>query len=238
MEITAPEEITAHYFTRVDDVMLSRLAVMGPYENKTAPSVWARGNIRIANYHGNGHFEQFVITGPRMKILYGGCRWNKIVFAMDHNDPACIDFVNWVGKVSDIVKTNIWSAPEKFKPGSKSNSRFVFENDIFKASSEPGIYSDEIRFRIASRRGAVEGTGETIDIPEVEFYKLGYDFSREKVEPYEIRSGGSMIPMIKVSYFRNGDKFGLTLTVLKGLYSPPDINSPQSMELDLGNVPN
>jgi hypothetical protein len=235
MELATPEAVTAPYFTRVNEDSLDRLAVMAPYDNKNAPSVWARGNLRLCVP--NGQYEPFVVTGPRMRVLFGGCRWNKLVFAMDHNDPACVAFVDWIGKVSDRVKYNIWNVPDKFKPGSKTNARFVFENDIFKTSTEPGIYPDEIRTRIDSRRVVVEGASETVDVPQVDFYKMGYDYSREKVEAHEIRSGGFIIPLISIAYFRNGEKFGLSLTILKGLYQPPEIKNRQNMELDLINVP-
>lgn len=232
----APIEVVAPYFGTLDDDAIRSMVVLSPWEGKSGPGTWARGNIRIPN--SNGQLKDLVITGPRMRILYGGCRWNKLVFASVTDDHTVISFVDWLNRLGDQLKASIWARPDKYKPGSKSSARFTFDNDIFKTSAEPGIYSDEIRTRIASYRKIHEESGETIDVPDVDFYTMDENYDRTMVEPHELKAGGYLIPMIKVSYFRNIERFGLVLTVMKGLYDPPEPRKDTSkeLELDLMNV--
>ena len=42
----------------------------------------------------------------------------------------------------------------------------------------------------------------------------------EPVDPQDITAGSEILPIIKISYFRNGNKFGLNLTLLKGMVYP------------------
>lgn len=231
-------DVVAPYFGSLGADDLQHLVVMSPYEGKVAPATWARGSIRV--FRAVGQSTDFVVTGPRLRILFGGCRWNKLVFACQETDAVVIGFKNWLEQVGSIVKDIITANPDKFKPGAKNASRFTFDNEFFKASTEPGMYADEIRMRIATNRQIQEETGETIDVPTVEFFTLDDQYNRKMVEPHELQSGGFLVPLIKISYFRNVERFGLSLTVLKGLYIPPEPrkNVTRDLQLDLMAVEN
>lgn len=238
MDASSNNDVVAPYFGSFGADELQHLVVMSPYEGKTVPSAWARGSIRL--FRAVGQSTDFVVTGPRLKILFGGCRWNKLVFASTEADPIVIGFKNWLEQVGSIVKGVITANPDKFKPGAKSAARFTFDNEFFKASTEPSMYADEIRMRLATHREIQEETGETIDVPDVEFFTLDDNYNRKMVEPHELQSGGYLVPLIKISYFRNVERFGLSLTVLKGLYIPPEPrkNVSRDLQLDLMAVEN
>lgn len=215
---------TADNFNKISDERIGALAVVPPYESKTsglAPGQWARGNIKEV---GPGFARDFVVTGPKLRITYSGCRWNKLVFTMD-GAPSTNAFVQFLNKIGAHVWKTIYASPDKYKPGAKSNARFSFSHDLIKPSSDPNMYPDEIRARLSSKRQANdEEPTEFMDIVDTIIFKKDEEFGSLVVEPYDIKAGGYMIPVIKISYYRNGDTFGLVMTVLKGMYFPPTDN--------------
>lgn len=195
------------------------LKVLPPYESKDRQSQWVRGSIRHDNY--DNVLRELVVTGPKMKICYGGCNWNRIVFAMTPGDEQVSNFRQWLSILSSHVKSSIWAEPSKYKVGAMSSSRFSFEEDFIKPANDPTRYPDELRCRIATQRDTgVDGS--PIDVANASFYTVDNTGTEYTIEPHEITSGSFMIPVIKFSYYRNGEKFGINATVLKGLVFPVD----------------
>lgn len=181
------------------------LRVLPPYEPKDKPNAtWVRGYIR------NGKYD-FIVTGPKLKLQYGGCRWNKMVFAMPgESDPESYTFEQWLTMVAEEVKTQIWSQPEKFKPGAKTNTRFLFEEQVIKPSPDPTLYSAELRCRLSTNRD------EKVDADL--FVMEGH--TKVPIDPCDITAGSSVIPIFRINYFRNIERFGLVLTVVKAQIFP------------------
>lgn len=223
--------IVAH-FSIVDDMLLRDIVVTPPWEGRNPNQAWVRGSIRIKNLQ--GRLTDLLVTGPKLRIIYSGCQWNKICFA-DNNDPGVPAFSQWLHAVGRVVQEQIFSAPAKFKPGSKTSGRFSFDIDLLKPSTDPALYPDEIRTRLLTQRNVDNTTGEAVDKAIAGLMMEG---SRELVEPADIRAGGYLIPIFKVSYYRNVERFGLVLTVMKGLYFPPEAREEDAMdwEIDLDRV--
>jgi len=224
--------VVAPHYSIIDDMRLNDIVVMPPWEGrnkKPNSQQWVRGSVRIKNP--NGRISDLIVTGPKFRILYSGCNWNKICFA-DNDDNGVPAFSKLLRDLGRVVQEKIYSEPENFRPGSKNPSRFTFDLDLLKPSSDPSLYSDEIRTRLLTRRRVIESTNEEVDISAADLFTQDEDGNKILVEPCDIRSGGSMIPILKVSYYRNVERFGLVLTVLKGIYSPPPPREEDEMEWD------
>lgn len=216
-------------------VSLDRLVVGKPREPRDkANGVWVHGNLNLVRP--DGVTQELVVTGPRMRVVYSGCRWNRLVFAASMEDSATRDFVTWMRTLANGVHDAIWLNPEKYRPGSKTNSRFTFDFDIAKPSSDPSLYPDEIRTRLATR-WTDNGGEDLVALPKSVFHQT-VDGEQVVVDPANIAAGSFIIPVIKLSYFRNGDRFGLVMTVLKGMYFPPENSSSMDVdyEIDIENA--
>lgn len=221
---------TAESFMRFDEQRLSTLQVMAPYEPKGRIVQWVRGNIRYKPT-ANGFTRDLVVTGPRMRVCYGGCRYNRISFALlGAADAAGYAFERWIRNVGDAVKSIIWANPGKYKPGSVSNTRFVFDDGFIRPSNEPGVYPDELVTRLSVRRFTdTEGAeGEYTEIVDTDITMDTAD-GQVAVDPKDVANGSTMIPIIKISFNRNQERFGLVLTVLKAKYFPNE-NAQGRME--------
>jgi hypothetical protein len=141
-----------------------------------------------------------------MKVVYSGCRYNSIVFTPTH------EFETWLHAVDGALREAVNGDPQKYKV----NPRNVpsFSSFIVQPSSNPDMYPDELRCRLATVR-----TGENIDDRQVTTTFV--DETNKVVEPSDIWSGGVVVPIFKLSYYKQGDDFGLQLTLLKGLYQAP-----------------
>lgn len=224
--------VVASHFSIIDDMLLRDIVVTPPWEGRNPNQAWVRGSIRIKNLQ--GRLTDLIITGPRLRIIYSGCQWNKICFA-DNADPGVQAFTQWLRTVGRVVQEQIFGAPGKFKPGSKTSGRFSFDIDLLKPSTDPSLYPDEIRTRLMTQRQVDSASGETVDKAIAGLMMEG---TRERVDPSDIRAGGYLIPIFKVSYYRNVERFGLVLTVMKGLYTPPAPREEDAMEweIDMENV--
>lgn len=218
----------AEYFTQWQGDRLRDLQVCPPYEPRDRQLPWVRGQVRTQ--YSDGIMREFVVTGPKMRVCFSGCNWNRIVFAMngaaDHNVYA---FERWLRSVAERVRSDIWWDPPKFKPGSVTNSRFTFDEDFIKPSSDPSLYPDELRCRLSTRRVRPEAIDPNVETSVVEdivdadlrlYQENGSDDI--VVDPKDIVAGSYVIPVIKISYYRNGERFGLVLTLIKGLVFPPE----------------
>lgn len=213
----------AEYFATYHLDRIRDLKILPPYESKDkgrqGQSQWVRGSIRHSNY--DHVLRELVVTGPKMKICFGGCNWNRLVFAMSTESQDVVDFRSWLGHLGHHVKASVWAEPGKFKPGAISSSRFTFEEDFIKPANDPTRYPDELRCKISTRR-EVGLDGTMVDVADANFFTTDASGESYPIEPHQITSGSYMIPVIKLSYYRNGEKFGLNATVLKGLVYPMD----------------
>lgn len=207
---------TATNFTKITHDAVKSLVVVPPYEPKSTLSQWVRGAIRE---RGPGYSRDFIITGPKLTITYSGCKWNKLVFNAD-SSSSTQSFIAFLEAVDDHFWQSICTNCDKYKPGAKTSARFTHDGEVVKPSSDPSLYPDEIRTRLSSKRQQADINGDIqyLDVVDAVLTNVS---TLENVEPSAIKAGGSIIPVIKFSYYRNIEKFGLVLTVLKGVYYPP-----------------
>ena len=211
---------TAEHFSKFDISRFTTISVLAPYEPKDRNIQWVRGSIRYNNNNGSGP-RDLIVTGPKLKVCYGGCRWNRLVFAMNGDiNPDVKMFESWLSSLSSYVRDQIWSNPNKYKPGSITNQRFYFDEGLVKPSSDPIMYPDELQTRLSTKR-VPDVTGAISDIVDAEIFQESVN-GPEYVAPEDITAGSHIIPIIKISYNRNIDKFGLVLTVLKAKYFPSE----------------
>lgn len=145
-----------------------------------------------------------------MRVVYSGCKWNTIVFCMD---PSQIEFENWLSETWDKFTEIIKSDPVKYKVTNRRGPGFP--SFIVTPSSDPEVYPNELRCRLATYR---DMKGESVCSALLLNTQTGL-----VVDPNNIWSGGMVTPIFKMAYYKNGDDFGLTLTVLRADYTPPTI---------------
>lgn len=222
MTMDTDQIYTAEYFSNWTNNRLQQLVLLPPYEPKDRTTQqWVTGSIRQIV---DQVTRTFTITGPRMKVCFSGCNWNRIVLAMDGSTgkPEVVEFENWLHLLADHVRIAIWADPNKYKPGAISNSRFVFDSDYIKPANDPSRYPDELRCRLSTRR---ESSGESVvptmvDVVDADLFSVDQDGREVPVNPGDITAGSEIIPIIKFSYYRNGERFGLNTTILKAMVFP------------------
>lgn len=209
-------------FSNFDYAKIEALRVLPPLEPKDKTITWARGSIR------DDDFNELIITGPRLPVLYSGCRFNNVVFSIRGPgvDDASHAFEAFLHKVLTHVETSVSAGLEKFKPGLKNAALLQFDRDFIRPSSYSSDMPNELRVKLAIKRGEVDEHGEVVDMIETVFVQE----DGTAVDPEEITAGSEIVPIIKVSYYRNGHKFGLNLTLLKGLIYP-NLKKRRSMDL-------
>lgn len=140
-----------------------------------------------------------------MKVVYSGCQWNTIVFAMDDETR---DFETWIersyAKLQDIIKAD----PTKFKCTRRTP---LFSKGLITESNDPMLYPNQLRCRLAVK-GDKDGNKVVTSV-------LLQD--NKATTPAMIWGGGWMLPIFQMGYYKDGDEFGLALTLLKGDYMPP-----------------
>lgn len=225
----------AEHFSKFNGSRLEDIIVLPPYEPKSVipngttipvpPPVpqWVRGNIRLRN-GASGGSRDFVITAPPMTVVYGGCRWNRLILGLPGaGDQQVYAFEKWIrNAVIPAVKSQIWSFPGRFKPGSLTNQRFVFDESVLKPSSDPSVYPDELVTRLSVRKPLYDGDTDLIDTEFIQESAAGV----ERVEPDNLTAGSVVQPVLKISYNRIGERFGLVLTVLKAKVLEMNSRSP------------
>lgn len=220
----------ADHFTKLDESRMSQLVVLPPYEPKTDISLqWVRGSIRLPSVvlpgQQLGGYRDLVVTGPRMKVVYGGCRYNRMVLALPGAAfPEVYAFERWIRSLMSTVKANIWSNPGKYRSGAATNARFTFDEGIIRASNDPAMYPDELVTRLSTKRitGLDLEEGAPTEYIDTEFIIDNDGGGVTNIEPTDIVAGSTIIPIFKVSYNRNIEKFGLVLTLLKAKVFPPE----------------
>jgi len=212
---------TAEYFTNWNDERLANLEILPPYEGKDRTSTWVRGFIRHRYY--DDMLRDLVVTGPRMKVCFSGCNWNRIVFAMNGAaDPNVYAFEKWVRQVADRVRTAVWSDPGKYKPGAISSSRFTFDEDFIKPANDPARFPDELRCKLSTRRETDMESGETEEIIDADLFTIDDNGEEAAFDAKDIISGSFVVPVLSFRYYRTGERFGLNVVVLKGLVYPAE----------------
>ena len=166
----------------------------------------AKGNVRNKS---NG--RDVVFTGPRMRVCYSGCRWNTVVFAMDDNQA---EFEDWLYKIHQSLEESVKADHMFFKVSPRSTP--LFNKFIVEPASNPELYSPELRCRLSTVR--VDSVAEPVSTAH-----LSDKNTNIKLDPHEIVSGSYMRPVFKLGYYKEGDNFCLSLTVLKGECEPNPI---------------
>lgn len=147
-----------------------------------------------------------------MRVCYSGCRWNTVVFAMDDNQT---EFEDWLYKVFQALEDTVKLDATFYKVGPRGTPTFT--KFIVQPSSNPELYAPELRCHLSTSR--VDMTTEPINTAYLINTVTG-----QPVEPQQVVSGSYMRPIFKLGYFKEGDNFGLTLTVLKAECEPNPIH--------------
>lgn len=196
-------------FSNLDYVAIEALRVLPPIEPRDKSITWARGSIRDQD------FNELIVTGPRLPVIFSGCRYNNVVFAIrgpGADDPS-YSFETFLHRVLSHVENSVGHSVEKFKPGLKNAALLQFDRDFIRPSSYSADSPNELRVKLSVKRGEVDEHGEIVDMIDTVFQ----DEHGNSVDPESISSGSEIVPIVKIGYYRNGNKFGLNLTMLKGL---------------------
>lgn len=212
----------AAHFSTFDYAAIETLRVLPPLEPKDKSITWARGSIRDQD------FNDLIVTGPRLPVLYSGCRYNNVVFSIrgPGEDEPSHAFECFLHKVLSHVESSVGSQLEKFRPGLKNAALLQIDRDFIRPSSYAADMPNELRVKLAVKRGEVDEHGEVVDMIETVFV----DQEGSPIQPEDITSGSEIVPIIRVGYYRNGNKFGLNLTMLKGLVYP-SLRKRRSLDL-------
>lgn len=207
----------AMFYKYWDQAKINMLRVLPPYEPKDRVMQWVRGSIRYLTDDNDS--RELVVTGPKLRVCYGGCNWNRIVFAMNDHDEDIYDFQQWLYMVADHVKREIFNNPGKFKNGATSSVRFSFDEEFIKPPNDPSRYPSELRCRLSTRREYCnqDSDGLTTDVVDADLYTRLENGTYESIDHRQITAGSYIIPVLKFSYYRNGERFGMSITVLKGV---------------------
>lgn len=192
-------------------VKYENLRILPPLEPKDKTATWSRGSIR------DNEFNELIVTGPSLPVVFSGCRFNNVVFSMrGPADESAYAFECFLHSVLSVVEENVSANPEKFKPGVKNAALLQYDRDFIRPSSYSPDLPNEMRVKLAVKRDQVDEHGEVVDLIDSVFV----DESGARIDPQDITSGSEILPIIKISYYRNGNKFGLNLVLLKGLVYP------------------
>ena len=196
----------AYHFSHV---AVPTLRVLPPLEPKDKSVTWVRGSIRDLD------FNELLVTGPRLPVLFSGCRYNNVVFSIrgpGHDD----DFEAFLHAVLSRVEETVCAAPDKFKPGLKNAALLQFDRAFIRPSSYTADLPNELRVKLAIKRDHVDDQGQVVELIDSVFV----DEQGQAVNPQDIESGSEIIPIVRIGYYRNANKFGLNMTLLKGMVFP------------------
>jgi hypothetical protein len=186
--------------------------------------VWPRGSFRDAD------FNELIVTGPRLPLVFSGCRFNNLVFAMKGpiDEPAQA-FEDFLHRVLSMVETAVDKDPTKFMGPIKNRNILVFDRDFVRPSTYSADEPNEFKVRLAVKRNQLDDNGEVVDVVDAEFV----DGDGNKMNPEDLRKGDEIMPIMRVGYHRNGNKFGLTFTLLRGKVYP---GSRKRKSLDIAEL--
>jgi hypothetical protein len=196
------------HFSSFDYQAIEQLKVLPPLEPRDKTIGWARGSIRDQN------FNELFVTGPRLPVLFSGCRYNSVVFSIrgpGADDPSHA-LECFLHKVLSHVEATVSANVEKFKPGLKNTALLHFDRDFIRPSSYGAEFPNEFRVKLAVKRD-YDDNGEMSETIETLFV----DEHENKIDPDNITNESEIIPIFKVSYYRNANKFGLNIIMHKGM---------------------
>lgn len=196
-------------FSSFDYKAIESLKVLPPLEPRDKTISWARGSIRDTD------FNELIITGPRLPVLFSGCRFNSVVFSIrgpGADDPSYA-FETFLHKVLSHVENTVSNNVEKFRPGLKNAALLHFDRDFIRPSSYGADLPNEFRVKLSVKRDHIDEHGEVIESIDTSFV----DEEGNNIDAADVTSGSEIVPIIRVSYYRNANKFGLNITMLKGL---------------------
>jgi hypothetical protein len=192
----------APHYSKLD--LAKEMLVSPPYVPANLPTgIRCRGAIRSKTYGYEFHF-----TGPTLKVVFSGCRWNTVVFAMDESQAA---FQDWLQKIWARFQEIVRSDPAKYKVTNRRGPQFP--TFLVTPSSDPEVYPPELRCRLATQRRGTEVVETTCTAV--------LECQGEKIDPSTVWAGSLMTPIFKLVYYKNGDDFGLQLVVCKAEYQMP-----------------
>lgn len=148
-----------------------------------------------------------VFTGPKLKVVYSGCNWNSIVFAMDTSQA---EFAGWLNDCWAWFQEAVLFDQPRFKVMGRHGPTFAAS--VITATRDPELYPDELRCRLATARRPNDTTEPIVTAV--------LECKGERVDPSQVWSGSYMTPIFKMGYYKDGDEFGLSLTLLKAEYEP------------------
>lgn len=199
-------------YTAFDYAAIEALRVLPPMEPADKTIQWARGSIRDADYN------ELIITGPRLPVLFAG-RFNNVVFSIrgPGKDDDSYAFETFLHKVLSHVEDVVSKSPDKFKPGLKNALLLQYDRDFIRPSSYGADLPNELRIKVSVKRDQIHpATGEVVEVVDSQFVLedgTPIDFG-------DITSGSEMVPIVRIGYYRNTNKFGLNMTLVKGLVYP------------------
>lgn len=158
-----------------------------------------------------------------MKVVYSGCRYNSIVFAMDESTT---NFRKWLSEIHGIMSKAILADPVRYKFAGRGAPTFL--KDIVTENASD-LYPDELRCRLA-----IERTGN--DINDTKITSVFLDKDGNSVTPSCIYGGGLVLPIFKLSYYKEGDDYGLQLTMVKGQYEAPESTRVSNDDWQFGTM--
>lgn len=169
------EMIKAQYFAAVNELSSLKL-----WEPSTSTGPYTNGRI----YNANG--SELVVTGPKLKLVFGGCKYNKMVCSVPEGHTDVQVFRDWINGLVEY---------------------FGFVNGPFKLTDK---YPLQLTMRL-STSGDSEGQTINADL----FQEVEDGLNRIDVAPEDITAGSEIIPVVKIGYLRQMGVSSIVLTVLK-----------------------
>jgi hypothetical protein len=202
----------AAHFSNFDYAAIEALRVLPPLEPKDKTLTWSRGSIRDTD------FNELVITGPRLPVLFSGCRYNNVVFSIrgPGEDESGHAFEAFLHKVLSHVEDSVAAQLDKYRPGLKNAALLQIDRNFIRPSSYAADLPNELRVKLLVKRESIAENGEVVDMIETQFV----DEEGRSIDPQDIMHGSEIVPILRIGYYRNGNTFGLNLTMLKGLVYP------------------
>lgn len=201
----------AIHFSKLNDDALKTFKILPPKE-MSGNSAIAYGSIRDP-----ADFTQLIVTGPRLPVRFAGL-YNKITFSVrgPGTDDPSHEWENFLGRVLAYLEDEVRKSPEKFRPGLKNLALLQFDNQFYHPSNYSTELSEDYRIKLSIKKGEIDENGESVDMIDTIF--LNEEGNKLSID--DIYQGSEIIPMVRIGYYRNGNKFGLSTTLVKGLVFP------------------
>lgn len=172
---------------------------------------WTTGDVLNGN-------QVFVFTGPPLRVSYSGCRYNKIVFVKED-----AQFEAFLDAVSARFRDIVWANPEIYKPG--ATSAFKFELVPLNNAEDGELLKCRL---LTVRYPDLVDPSKYTQVASTQFYTD----AGLLVAPTEVVSNATIVPVFQVGYFREGDRFKLYLTCIKGKYQESAIAAARDYDID------